>query len=74
MDPTLDSTIIKHYLSDDLMGFRDEDSTGRQGAVLIVDAPIGQYTADASGFVFNTTLGGSSSGLAIATVIFGVVD
>lgn len=70
-DPEQDATVTKHYLTDDLTGFRPENTTGNTGAVLILGAPIGQYTADQADFAFASTLGGTFPGLAITTVILG---
>ena len=71
VSPEQDALIERHYLNDDLAGFRDEETTGATGSVLLIGAPVGQYTATRSGVTFRPTIGGSFSSLAVTTVVFG---
>ncbi|MEL6179130.1 MAG: hypothetical protein AAFS10_09255, partial [Myxococcota bacterium] len=70
-NPGQDSVIERYYLTDDLMDFRQEETTGASGAVLLVGAPIGQYGATLDEVTFRPTLGGAFTGLAVTITIIG---
>lgn len=74
VNPADDALVERYYLGDDLLGLRQDGGTGASGAVLLIGAPVGNYTATAPSHAFTSTLGGTAPGVAITTVILGVVE
>ncbi len=70
-NPTDDEATEKYYFTADMSSFTSGDtaSTSANGGVLLVGAPIGQYTADKDGYQFVPTLGGAFAEVAVTTAI-----